>query len=319
MAERSRRLAPRRRIIQLAFAALSNSFVTGFAAGRIYQGDLKRLCAPGLNCYSCPGALLSCPIGSLQAVLGARGFQVSLYVFGLVLLFGALLGRMVCGFLCPFGMVQEWLHRIPFPWKIRKDFRGDRALRRLKYAVLLILVIGLPMALKGGGTGSPAFCKYVCPAGTLEGGVPLVLLSGAAPAAPAPGPFQALPGFADAAARPVYQTGWLFGWKLALLALTLLASVLIYRPFCKYLCPLGAIYGLLNPVALYRLNMSEAACIHCGKCRRACQMALDPEHRRNEAECVRCGDCVDACPTGALSMGFTPRPSRTGPGRAVPQ
>ena len=104
-----------RTAIQLFFAAATNSYVTGFAAGRIYQGDLKQLCHPGLNCYSCPGALLSCPIGSLQAVIGSRAFDVSLYVFGFLLLVGATLGRMVCGFLCPFGLIQDGLHKIPFP------------------------------------------------------------------------------------------------------------------------------------------------------------------------------------------------------------
>ncbi|MHC1786823.1 MAG: 4Fe-4S binding protein [Christensenellales bacterium] len=295
-----------REVIQLGFAAMSNSFVTGFAAGKIYQGDLKQLCAPGLNCYSCPGALLSCPIGSLQAVLSGRGFQISLYVFGMLLVFGSVLGRMVCGFLCPFGMIQEWLHRIPTPRKFN-SFRGDRPLRRLKYLLLAVLVILLPMLFKGeGGVGSPTFCKYVCPAGTLEGGVPLVLLNPGAGQPPLllQGPVQGLPALGTVMAGPVFKTGWLFTWKMALLVATLLLSVLVYRPFCRYLCPLGAIYGLLNPVALYRLRLDSALCIACGKCRRACKMGLDPQAKQNEAECVRCGDCVNVCPTGALQMGF---------------
>ncbi len=311
-----------RGLIQLLFAALTNSFVTGFAAGKIYQGDLKRLCHPGLNCYSCPGAVLSCPIGALQAVIGSRAFNLSLYLMGFLLLVGATLGRFVCGFLCPFGMIQEWLYKIPFPWK-RNRFRADTALRYLKYVMLVVLVIALPMLLvNDAGAGSPTFCKYVCPAGTLEGAVPLVLLSGAAKApgdALPAGPLQpqALPGLPAGPpllqgaavlpgleAQPVYQTGALFTWKMAVMALVILLSVVNYRPFCKYLCPLGAIYGLLNPVALYRLRMEESLCIHCGRCRKACLMCLDPEHRQNQPECVRCGDCVNACPTGALTMGF---------------
>ena len=296
-----------REIIQLGFAALSNSFVTGFAAGKIYQGDLKMLCAPGLNCYSCPGALLSCPIGSLQAVLSSRSFNFSLYVFGILLVFGAVLGRMVCGFLCPFGMIQEWLHKIPFPFK-RNRFRGDAGLRYLKYAVLVTAVILLPiLVVNEAGAGTPTFCKWICPAGTLEAGVPLVLLNpasgGTVPVLQ--GPIQGLQALSPSG--PLFQTGWLFTWKMALLAAVILLSVIVYRPFCKYLCPLGAIYGLLNPVSLYRLRMDKAACIHCGKCRRACKMCLDPETLQNQAECVRCGDCVNVCPTGALSMGFGDR------------
>lgn len=296
-----------RRAVQLFVAAASNSYVTGFAAGKIYGGDLKALCHPGLNCYSCPGALLSCPIGALQAVIGSRAFSLSLYVFGFLLVVGAALGRFVCGFLCPFGLIQELLHKIPFPRKVR-TFRGDRPLRYLKYGVLVVMVILMPMLLGGaGGEASPAFCKYVCPAGTLEAGIPLVFLSPAQgaqpPAAPLPGgPVVRLDPQAQAAPR--FRTGTLFAVKMAILALTLLSCVVVWRPFCRYLCPLGAAYAVLNPVSLYRLRFQEGRCVGCGVCARSCGMALDPTVETNHPECVRCGVCVNACPTGALSMGF---------------
>ena len=308
--------------VQLFFAALTNSYVTGFAAGRIYQGSLKNLCHPGLNCYSCPGALLSCPIGALQAVIGSRSFSVSLYVFGFMLLVGAALGRMVCGFLCPFGLIQELLHRIPFPRKV-KTFRGDRQLRGLKYALLLVLVIALPLTLVNpAGESSPYFCKLVCPAGALEGAVPLVLLQPRTAGAQGPGPQKlSLPNAPkvalEASQGARYQTGALFFWKISVLIAVILLSVVIYRPFCRYLCPLGAVYGALNPVSLYRLRLDEAACIRCGACKRACGMALDPVRQLNHAECVRCGDCVNACPVDALSMGFGRK--KTGEAAKAPQ
>ena len=300
-----------RHVIQLFFAAVTNSYVTGFAAGKIYQGDLKLLCHPGLNCYSCPGAVLSCPIGALQAVIGSRAFSLSAYVFGTILVFGAVMGRAVCGFLCPFGLIQEGLYKIPFPWKINR-FRGDRPLRRIKYGLLLILVIILPMTINNAaGNATPYFCQLVCPAGTLEGGVPLVLLSRGGAGNPARG----LEGLGELGAnivRPAalnvpfigYRTGFLFWWKFAIMALVILLSIVNYRPFCKYLCPLGALYGMLNPVALNRLRLDGNKCISCGKCSKACKMALDPVRETNHAECVRCGDCVKSCPTGALDMGF---------------
>ncbi len=300
--------------IQLFVAAASNSYVTGFLAGKIYQGNLKQLCHPGLNCYSCPGALLSCPIGALQAVIGSRAFHLSLYVFGFLLVVGAALGRMVCGFLCPFGWIQELLYKVPFPWK-RNRFRGDRPLRYVKYAMLLVLVILLPMVLgNAAGEATPTFCKYVCPAGALEGGVPLVFFSPAqaGPQAPA-GPL--LPGQPPvrliAREGPRFETGALFLLKMSILGLTLLACLMNYRPFCKYVCPLGAAYGLLNPVSFYRLRLAEDKCIHCGACERACLMCLNPIQQLNHPECVRCGDCVNACPTDALSMGFGARGART--------
>jgi polyferredoxin len=299
-----------RTAVQLFVAAASNSWVTGFAAGRIYQGDLKQLCHPGLNCYSCPGALLSCPIGALQAVIGSRSFSLSLYVFGFLLLVGATLGRMVCGFLCPFGLVQELVYKIPFPFK-KNHFKADRLLRYVKYLMLLVMVILLPMVLNNAaGEASPTFCKYVCPAGTLEAGIPLVYFSPADAGLPADtGTGQpALPGMPPvkliARDGPRFETGALFALKMGILAATILACLVIYRPFCKYICPLGAAYALLNPVSLYRLRLNEDKCIHCGACARACKMCLDPTEQLNHPECVRCGDCVNACPTDAISMGF---------------
>ena len=118
-----------RTVVQLCWMALTNGYAAGFAKGTIYKGELKRVCVPGLNCYSCPGALGSCPIGSLQAVLGDRNHWFSFYVVGFLLFFGAVLGRFVCGWLCPFGLVQDLLHKIPFPKKLKR-LPGDAAWRR---------------------------------------------------------------------------------------------------------------------------------------------------------------------------------------------
>ncbi len=269
----------KRRRIQLVAALIQNADLRGFFTGRINQGVAKRVCVPGLNCYSCPGALGACPIGSLQNFLSSRPVRLPYYVVGLLLFFGALLGRAVCGFLCPFGLVQELLHKLPFPRKKIGTFPGDRYLRLLKYVVLAVLVVGLPaLALDW----TPAFCKYLCPAGTLEGGIPLVLIHGE---------------------RLHLQVGPLFWRKLAILAAVLAASVLIYRPFCKYLCPLGAIYAPMNRFALYRMHFSAERCTGCGACARACPMQVDPARLPNAAECIRCGACTQACPANALHLG----------------
>jgi ferredoxin-type protein NapH len=319
LAERVKKERVRFRVlIQLVVAAASNSWLTGFAAGKIYGGNLKQLCHPGLNCYSCPGALLSCPIGALQAVIGSRTFHLSLYLFGFLLLVGATLGRLVCGFLCPFGLIQELFHRIPFPFK-RNRFRGDRQLRYLKYAVLLVMVILMPMLLgNAAGVGSPAFCKYVCPAGTLEAGIPLVYFSPAEAAAEADGPLTLPGGLTDRLlprSGPRFETGALFALKMAILALTILSCLVVYRPFCKYICPLGAAYAMLNPVSLYRLRVDYSLCMNCGKCKEACKMCLDPIKTPNHPECVRCGDCLNACQLDAISMGFGHRGKAAVPGK----
>ena len=145
----------KRNIFQLIWGVITNSFVFGFTQGKIYTGKLKNICLPGLNCYSCPGAVGSCPIGSLQAVIGSRNFKFSFYVVGFLVFIGAVFGRFVCGWLCPFGLLQDLLHKIPFPKKI-KTFKGDKLLRKIKYVILAVFVIILPMCVADiTGLGDP--------------------------------------------------------------------------------------------------------------------------------------------------------------------
>lgn len=267
-----------RLVVQACFAALSNGYVKGFAHGRIYDGDLKYACVPGLNCYSCPGALGSCPIGSLQATLNAREYFVSLYVAGLISLFGVLLGRFVCGFLCPFGLIQDLLFKIPFVRKLR-ELPGEKFLRWFRFVILAVFVIILPMFVVDiTGLGKPWFCKYICPAGTLEGGIPLVLLN--------EGLRSGL--------------GFLFKWKLAILIVTLVVSVVIYRPFCRYICPLGAVYGLFNKVSFYRFKIDSEKCTKCGACQKTCKLNIRVYENPNSMDCIRCGECKAACPHKAI-------------------
>ena len=265
--------------MQGAAALVQNANFKGFFTGKIYEGSLKSVCVPGLNCYSCPGAVGACPIGSLQNALSANKFKFPYYVLGLLLFFGVVLGRLVCGFLCPFGLLQDLLHKIPFPKKIG-TFKGDKLLRKLKYAMLIVLVIVLPLCVKL----TPFFCKYLCPSGTVSG---LLLALG------------------DTSLFRLF--GSRFAWKACILGIIVLLSVVIYRPFCKYLCPLGAIYGPMNRASLYRMRRCEGRCTHCGVCAATCPMQVDPSKTPNSAECIRCGACVHACPTGALRLSFRER------------
>lgn len=272
-----------RTLVQFIFTALTNGYAAGYAQGSIYRGAGKFVCVPGLNCYSCPGAVGSCPIGSLQAVITSREHKFTFYVLGFLLLFGALFGRLVCGWLCPFGLVQDLLHKIPFVKKLRR-LPGERVLRCLKYAVLIGFVIVLPLTvLDIVGQGQPWFCKYICPSGTLFAGIPLI-----------------------AANPPLRATlGWLFTWKAAILIVLVLLSIVLWRPFCRYLCPLGAIYGLFNPVAVYRFRIDTDKCTACGACQKACKLDIAVYRTPNSPECVRCGDCRRSCPHGAICTANT--------------
>lgn len=268
----------RRRMIQVLWAFLTNSYLVGFVQGKIYRGKLKNLCVPGLNCYSCPGAVGSCPIGAMLAVIGSWNFKFAFYAAGFLMFIGALMGRFVCGWLCPFGLIQDLLYKIPFLRKIN-TFKGDKLLRKLKYVILLVFVILLPMFLVDVlGQGLPYFCKFICPAGTLEGGILLVLFN------------ESMRG----------ALGWLYAWKSVLLAVTILLSVVIYRPFCKYICPLGVVYSVFNPIAVFRYRIDKEKCTGCGACARVCKMQVDPAKNVNHAECIRCGACKDACPVKVI-------------------
>ena len=258
--------------VQGVAALVQNANFKGFFTGTIYEGKLKSLCVPGLNCYSCPGAVGACPIGSLQNALSANKFRFPYYVLGLLLFFGAVLGRLVCGFLCPFGLLQDLLHKIPFPKKI-KTFKGDKLLRKVKYAVLIVLVIVLPLCVKL----TPFFCKYLCPSGTVSG---LLLALG------------------DNTLFKLF--GSRFMWKACILGIIVLLSILIYRPFCKYLCPLGAFYAPFNKVAAVKIAVDADKCVSCGKCADVCNMCVNPSRTPNHTECIRCGDCIHACPAKAL-------------------
>ena len=275
-----------RHLIQLAAAALMNGYAVGFQKGMIFHGKTKMVCVPVLNCYSCPGALGACPIGALQAVLGDRNRSFSFYVLGLIMLFGVIFGRLTCGFLCPFGFVQELLYKIPAP-KFRIPQKTDRAMRYFKYAVFALFVVLGPLLLTDTfGIGSPYFCKLICPAGTLEGGLPLV-----------------------SANQSLQNTiGWLFSWKCGILAGIVLASIFIYRPFCKFICPLGAVYALLNRFSLCQMHIDQSRCIGCGACEKVCNMQVRLMQDKDAGECIRCGACQNACPKGAIAAGFFGKP-----------
>lgn len=235
---------------------------------------------PGLNCYSCPAASGACPIGSFQAVVGSSKYKFSYYITGFLILLGVLLGRFICGFLCPFGWLQDLLHKIPTKKLSTKKLKP---LTYIKYAVLLFAVVLLPVLIVNDlGMGDPYFCKYICPQGVLEGALPLSAVN--------EGIRSAL--------------GKLFSWKLVVLISVAVLSVLFYRPFCKWLCPLGAFYALFNKVSLFGMKVDEHKCVSCGKCAKVCKMDVDVTKTPNSTECIRCGKCISACPTEAVSFQY---------------
>ncbi len=276
IAKKIKSLMPsKRKLIQLYAALLFNANIKGFINGEIYKGPLKNVCTPGLNCYSCPGASGACPLGSLQNALGNTQKRIPYYVLGILLLYGILLGRFICGFLCPFGLIQELFHKIKTP-KLKKT-RVTRVLSYFKYVLLVFFVIIVPIMYGLRKVPLPAFCKYICPAGTLEGA--FGLLSN------------------KVNSGMLSMLGPLFTWKFVLMVSFLVGSVFIFRFFCRFFCPLGALYGLFNKISVFGIKLEKSKCISCGLCHAKCQM--DIKHV-GDHECISCGECISVCPTSAI-------------------
>lgn len=268
----------KRRFTQLITAVLYNCNFKGFASGSIYKGNLKGICAPGINCYSCPGAVVSCPLGSLQSGLLSSKYKIPYYILGTIILFGLFLGRFICGFLCPFGLLQDLIYKLPVP-KIRKN-RVTRALSYLKYIILIAFVIIIPLVKL-----EPGFCKYICPAGTVEAGIPLVTTN-------------------ETLKKMV---GFLFTWKVFILAAVLLVCMFCYRSFCRFVCPLGATYSFFAPVSMVGIKVDNDKCINCNKCVDNCLMDIK---KVSDHECIHCGACINHCPVDAISYSLIHKTQR---------
>ncbi len=280
-----------RKLVQLVAAILTNSYLLFPWTKNIYQGPLKIICSPGLNCYSCPAATTYCPIGAIQQLLlGIRfsletgAFFFSAYVVGSIGLIATATGRITCGWLCPFGMIQELLHKIP----LFKKSEVYSFLRYGKYVMLILFVFIFPLLLTNEwGMGKPWFCKYVCPAGTLEAGLPMLLI------------------------QPDLRAtlGYLFYNKLFWMFVFLIWSIKSSRPFCKTACPLGGFYGTFNGFAVIKLDLVESLCTDCGACAKVCPMGIQFNKSEGSKECIMCMRCMnEACNFGAIQLSFANRP-----------
>lgn len=286
----SERLKHTRTIIQLFFLFFINYDFPAFfrliksKKAVISQLNTKVICFPALNCYSCPSAGYSCPLGSLQFWLneskenqafGEKINLIGLYIIGSLLLPAVIFGRFICGFICPFGFFQDILSKIS-----RQNIYIKRIFRSVKYIILIVFVIWLPLLLVDNFSLGPVFCKFICPAGTLEGGLPLLAF--------------------DKGLRE--STSYITLIKFLILFFVLIMSFFSKRFFCKTMCPLGAILGFFNRISVFSIKINKKKCISCGKCSKVCPMNLDVPIEINSSECLRCMECKKVCNVGAIEI-----------------
>ena len=272
-----------RKWVQALFFLITNGYWNFPVTRGIYQGPLKVICSPGLNCYSCPAATSYCPLGALQQLMGGirlalenGQIYVGFYVIGAMGAIGSFVGRMICGWACPFGLFQELLHKIPSP-----KYGIWRPLRFIKYGLLLFMVILLPLfAVDAFGFGQTWFCKYICPAGTLEAGLPLIIMQ---------------PALRE-------SLGLLFLNKLIILLFFMAWAVMASRPFCRTACPLGAFYALFSKIKMVKLRLDAQKCTNCEACHPVCPMGVYFNESPDDMECITCLACSKVCKVGAISL-----------------
>jgi polyferredoxin len=189
------------------------------------------------------------------------------YGAGTLAVVGASVGRMTCGTLCPFGFLQDLLYKF-------RSFKVSIPVwtRYLRYGVLVLLVFLIPYL-----THENWFSK-LCPMGTLIGGLIWVTL--------------------DMNVRSMIR--YLFWVKISILLFFITTSLLVKRPFCRALCPLGAVFSLFNKSSFLQLAWNPDTCTRCGKCQKICPVDIRPDRKPTNPDCLRCLDCT-RCPSLKLT------------------
>ncbi|MBF0252452.1 MAG: 4Fe-4S binding protein [Candidatus Omnitrophica bacterium] len=258
-------LQPIRRASQAFGLIIANLYISVFYRSEIYKGPMKSVCVPFLYCHACPTANFACPIGTLQHYSAIRKFPF--FLIGHLMIVGLLVGRMACGWLCPFGLFQEVMYKIK-----SKKIEIPKVFSYMPYAVLIILAILLPYF-----TTEHWFSK-LCPVGTMVAGIPWVAWN---PINPTTGDPTILPG----------TVGVLYWSKILLLVGFLYLFVVAKRPFCRYVCPLGLFWSFFNKISIMKLEVSDG-CTKCGICKNKCPEDIKVYEEPNSRDCIRCLDCT---------------------------
>ena len=338
----------------------------------VFGLSLKGICSPGFNCHGCPWATSACPIGVFA--FGSAVRRLPLLALTTILMIGIAVGRLVCGFFCPFGFFQDLFNKIPLP-----KFKLPKFVRYFKYAALLLLVFLFPYLL---GFEHSGFIKVEQPEvdSNDNGGVDVVvavnnisektvsdldikvtyvnnesqeetyaLTKSFFGISVAPGetvelpkisvpnhlsdsklyltspqsnvtqtsPYKlyfckicpkgaltaSIPSQFGAETDGMYATSGWFSLKFLILYAFLILMLFSRRPFCRILCPLGALYGITAKLSAVTIRCDKGSCVKCGACNKVCPVELDVVNEVGGSECISCGDCIKVCPVSCIKRG----------------
>jgi len=226
----------------------------------------------GITFFSSASLHSICPFGGVVSIynLLTVGTYVqkihssALVLMGLVFLLAVLLGPVFCGWVCPLGTLQEWIGKLGK--KLFKSRYNHFVPKRLdgfmRYFRILVMLWVIYITVR---TGQLVFTDV--------------------------DPYYALFNF---------WTGEVAIQALLILAITAIGSLFVERPWCKYLCPYGALLGFTNTFKLFKLKRNENTCISCNQCNQTCPMNIDVANSKKvtQLQCISCFECTseNACP-----------------------
>lgn len=270
---RAKRLRIYRLSVQIAALIALNLQFLHIWFPKLTLTGMQGICAPVFYCHGCPWAVMACPLGVIVTFL--RFGLVPWLAIGILALVGTFGGRFICGWLCPFGWMQDMLYKI----RTRK-YSIPSQLKYVKYAVLALFVVAIPYLLPD---KRASFCD-ICPSGVIEALIPYAII-----------------GNWDVSSGYFSGFNQLFWIKITITVSVILFAIFVSRGFCRAFCPLGAIFAIFNRVSLFRYSLTFHKCNGCGACAKVCPVEIDPVKEINDPECIRCYECTN---TKHIKMGI---------------
>jgi MauM/NapG family ferredoxin protein len=252
------------------------------------------------------------PLLALVTIVAARLVYAS-FVFALVTVVATVLfGRIFCGWICPLGAVHQASSFLFKRTGFLKPPREDKASLAPKYYILVAVLVGALFGLDLAGYLDPlsfltrSFALSVLPSVALA----LSNLNGVLYGLGAIGLARTI---SQALENWTIPTTFLQGFSVGLLFLGAIAlNARKERFWCRYLCPTGALFGLLSRWNLLKLRIDAEKCINCGLCTQHCETQANPypNDKWKSGECVCCQNCASICPTAAIGFKLSARPEK---------